>query len=146
MRRRLTSPAMRCRVAGSFLDAPIGAGGDRKLRGFAGETFSAGISPLRKREAGAEDKPASPFKNHTHLVKELVDGAVEREIPGDFAFDCYLSSAERLNHIQDHERGYMGDLKSNRKVRFMGGEMKAAEWASGIAPDDRQQVGLGDRN
>ena len=59
---------------------------------------------------------------------------VERDIPGDFAFDCYFTRAESLNHIQGHKRGYVGDLKSNRKVRFKSGEMKAAAWASGVAP------------
>ena len=49
---------------------------------------------FRKRAACAEDEPTSPFKNHTTLFKELVDGVVEREIPGDFAFDSYFSSAE----------------------------------------------------
>ncbi len=70
---------------------------------------------------------------------------MEREIPGDFAFDGYFSNAESLNHIQGHKRGYVGDLKSHRKVRFKGGEMKAAEWAAGIAPGDRQRVDIGDR-
>ena len=41
---------------------------------------------------------------------------VAQEIPGAFAFDCYLTSAESLNHIQGHDRSYVGDLKSNRKV------------------------------
>ena len=70
---------------------------------------------------------------------------VERKIPGDFAFDCYFTRAESLNHIQGHKRGYVGDLKSNRKVWFKGREIKAAEWAAGIASDDRQRVDIGDR-
>ena len=75
---------------------------------------------FRKREEGAEGESAEPFKNHTDLFKELVDGVVEQEIPGDFAFDCYFTSAGSLNHIQGHTRGYVGDLKSNRKVHFKG--------------------------
>ena len=111
----------------------------------SGKHYPLEFRRFRKRAACAEDEPASPFKNHTHLFKELVDGVVEREIPGDFAFDSYFSSAESLNHIQGHKRGYVGDLKSNRKVWFKGREMKAAEWAAGIAPDDRQRVDIGDR-
>ena len=111
----------------------------------SGKHYPLEFRRFRKRAACAEDEPASPFKNHTHLFKELVDWVVEREIPGDFAFDSYFSSAESLNHIQGHKRGYVGDLKSNRKVRFKGAEMKAAEWAAGIAPDDRQRVDIGDR-
>ena len=110
----------------------------------SGKHYPLEFRRFRKRAACAEDEPASPFKNHTHLCKELVDGVVERKIPGDFAFDSYFSSAESLNHIQGHKRGYVGDLKSNRKVWFKGEEMKAAEWAAGIASDDRQRVD-GDR-
>ena len=111
----------------------------------SGKHYPLEFRRFRKRAACAEDEPASPFKSHTTLFKELVDEVVEREIPGDFAFDSYFSSAESLNHIQGHKRGYVGDLKSNRKVWFKGEEMKAAEWAAGIASDDRQRVDIGDR-
>jgi hypothetical protein len=40
-----------------------------------------------------------PFRNHTALCCELIDWACERDIPGDFAFDCYFTNAEVLNHI-----------------------------------------------
>ena len=40
------------------------------------------------------------------------------QIPGEFAFDSYFTSASSLNHLQGHGRGYVGDLKSNRKVKF----------------------------
>ena len=106
----------------------------------SGKHYPLEFRRFRKRAACAEDEPASPFKSHTTLFKELVDEVVEREIPGDFAFDSYFSSAESLNHIQGHKRGYVGDLKSNRKVWFKGEEMKAGEWAAGIASDDRQRV------
>ena len=69
---------------------------------------------------------------------------VEREISVDFAFDCYFTSGEGLNHIQGHKRGYVENLKSNRKVRFKGEGLKAAAWISGVAPDNR--VDIGDRN
>ncbi len=111
----------------------------------SGKHYPLEFRRFRKRAEGAEGEPAQPFKNHTKLFKELVDGVVERAIPGDFAFDCYFSSAESLNHIQGHKRGYVGDLKSNRKVRFKGRQMKAVEWAAEIAPDDRKRVDIGDR-
>ena len=72
-----------------------------------GKHFPLEFRRFRKREEGAEGESAEPFKNHTHLFKELVDWVVERKIPGDFPFDCYLSSAESLNHIQGHKRGYV---------------------------------------
>ena len=111
----------------------------------SGKHYPLEFRRFRKREEGVEGESAEPFKNHTDLFKELVDGVVEQEIPGDFAFDCYFTSAESLNHIQGHTRGYVGDLKSNRKVHFKGAEMKAAEWAAGVAPEDRKRVDIGDR-
>ncbi len=71
----------------------------------SGKHYPLEFRRFRKRAACADVDPASPFKNHTHLFKELVDWVVEREIPGDFAFDSYFSSAESLNHIQGHKRG-----------------------------------------
>ncbi len=108
----------------------------------SGKHYPLEFRRFRKREKG---EAAKPFKRHTKLFKELVNGAVAREIPGDFAFDCYFTSAESLNHIQDHKRGYVGDLKSNRKAWFQGGEMKEVELAADIAPDHRKRVGIGDR-
>jgi len=43
-----------------------------------------------------KDRRLATFKNHTALFTELVDWVVEREIPGDFAFDCYFTNAEIL--------------------------------------------------
>ncbi len=111
----------------------------------SGKHYPLEFRRFRKREESAEGAPSPPFKNHTDLFKELVDWVVEREIPGDFAFDGYFSRAESLNHIQGHKRGYVGDLKSHRKVWFKGGEMKATEGAAEIAPGDRQRVDIGDR-
>ena len=83
------------------------------------------------------------FKDHTVLFKELVDWVVARDIPGDFAFDSYFTNAASLNHIQSTERGYVGDLKFNRKVWFKGTELKAAELAAEILPAHRKPVILG---
>ena len=89
----------------------------------SGKYYPLEFRRFRKRQEG-ETEPS--FKSHTELFKELVDGVVFRQIPGDFAFDCYFSSVECLDHIHSHGRGYVGALKSNRKVEFKGGLMKAA--------------------
>jgi len=44
--------------------------------------------------------PAKDFKDHTELCIELIDDAVKREIPGDFTFDSYFTSAKVLHHLQ----------------------------------------------
>jgi len=107
-------------------------------------------------EASSAERPAigvcregqeglSQFKSHTELFKELVDWVVEGHIPGDFVFDCYFTNAEILNHIHGKGRGYVGDLKFNRKVWFKGRELKASELAAEIGPESRKPVKIGDR-
>ena len=62
------------------------------------------------------------FRDHGVLFRELVAGVCEQEIPGDFTFDSYFSSAENLNYIHAQQngrgesRGCLGDLKTNRKL------------------------------
>jgi len=91
-----------------------------------------------------------PFRNHTKLVCELIDWACERKIPGDFAFDSYFTNAEILNHVHgqtDHwgrPRGYVGDLKFNRKLIWKGQTLKASELAASIPPESRKELRLGD--
>jgi hypothetical protein len=83
------------------------------------------------------------FLDHTVLFCELVDWVCKQKIPGDFTFDSYFTSAEILNHIQgkqDHfgrPRGYVGDLKFNRKIQWQGKEIKAEEMARQIDPESR---------
>ena len=56
-------------------------------------------------------------------------GLRTKENSGVFAFDSYFTNAENLNHIhskQDkdaHPRGYVGDLKFNRKLEWKGKEI-----------------------
>lgn len=91
------------------------------------------------------------FQDHGLLFRQLVDWAVARNIPGDFVFDSYFTSAENLNHIhgkrdaQGWPRGYVGDLKSNRKVWYRGREIRADELAASIPPENRKEVRRGDR-
>jgi hypothetical protein len=81
-----------------------------------------------------------PFVDHNELFRELVDWVVDHEIPGDFTFDCWFTHAANLNHIHRRDRGYVGDLKFNRKVIFKDQTLKAEELAALIRPDDRKPV------
>src|SRR3990172_1987768 len=101
--------------------------------------------PLEFRRFRKQEDDPDHFKNHTELVKELVDWVVDRQILGDFTFDCYFTNVEILNHIHGHERGYVGDLKFNRKVWFQGRQMKASEVAEQIQSDIRKCVDIGQK-
>ena len=104
---------------------------------------------FRKQEVSEALK--EPFRNHTALCCELIDWVCERRIPGDFAMDSYFTCAEILNHIhgkQDHlgrPRGYVGDLKSNRKLEWKGRIIKAKDLAASIPASDRKEMRIGDR-
>jgi len=80
------------------------------------------------------------FVDHNQYVRQLIDWVVQNNIPGDFAFDSYFTNAANLNHINGYERGYVGDLKFNRKILFMGQECKAEERAAQIRPEDRKPI------
>jgi DDE superfamily endonuclease len=92
-----------------------------------------------------------PFRNHTQLCRELIDGACNHQIPGDFAMDSYFTNAEILNQIHgktDHlgrPRGYVGDLKSNRKLEWKGKIQKANDLAASIPASDRKEMRIGDK-
>lgn len=94
----------------------------------------------------APDEPSGlpPFKNHTALCKELIDWVEAHRIPGELTFDCSFTNAEILNHIHRTGRGYVGDLKFNRKVWFQGQELKASAVAAQIKPESRKRVKIGD--
>lgn len=92
-----------------------------------------------------------PFRNHTVLCCELIDWVCERNIPGDFTMDCYFTSAAVLNHIHaktdrfGRPRGYVGDLKTNRKLEWQGRVLKASDLAASIPPEERKELRQGDR-
>ena len=71
--------------------------------------------------------------------------------PATFAIDSYFTNAAVLNHIhgkQDHfgqPRGYVGDLKINRKLEWKGKIIKANDLAASIPPSDRKEMRLGDK-
>jgi hypothetical protein len=87
----------------------------------------------------------APFRDHNVLLRELVDWVVDRDIPGDFAFDSWFTCADNLNHVHAAGRAYVGDLKLNRKVQFMGRTLKAEGVAGLIPPADRKRVRVGDK-
>ena len=80
------------------------------------------------------------FVDHNQYVRQLIDWVVKNNIPGDFAFDSYFTNAANLNHINGCERSYVGDLKFNRRIIFMGKELKAEELAAQIKPEDRKPI------
>ncbi len=91
-----------------------------------------------------------PFRNHTVLCCELIDWVCEHQIPGDFAMDSYFTCAEILNHIHGNQdrwgrpRGYVGDLKSNRKLEWKGQILKANDLAASIPASDRKEMRIGE--
>jgi hypothetical protein len=91
------------------------------------------------------------FVNHTRLGIELIDWACDQQIPGDFTFDNYFTNAEILNHIHERTgsdgrpRGYVGDLKFNRKVQWRGRVLHVADLGRGITEDLRKPVPVGEK-
>lgn len=90
------------------------------------------------------------FEDHGVLFRQLVDFVVQREIPGDFAFDSYFTNAANQNYVHGQTarggrpRGYVGDLKSNRKVWYRGREIGVETLAASIPSADRKEVRRGD--
>ena len=82
------------------------------------------------------------FRDHNVLFRQLIDWAVENEVPGDFTFDSWFTHKDNLNHIHGLGRNYVGDLKFNRKLLVAGRDIKAEVFASQINPADRKEVHL----
>jgi hypothetical protein len=108
----------------------------------SGKHYPLEFRRFRKREQC--EATGEEFFDHTKLCCQLVDWVCQREIPGDFTFDSYFTNAEILNHIHgkrdrfDRPRGYVGDLKFNRKVEWKGKVMRIDEVAAQIDPDLRK--------
>jgi hypothetical protein len=94
---------------------------------------------FKKRDACA----AGTFKDHTELCIELIDDALRRGLPGDCTFDSYFTSAKILNHIQRTQRAYVGDLKLNRKVVYLGREQQLHDVARQIPWAAKKPVRMG---
>jgi hypothetical protein len=86
------------------------------------------------------------FKKMTTLSIELIDWCHSHDVLGTFTFDSFYTCAEIQNHINSlkdadgKERGYVGDLKFNRKITFKGIEQQAVEFAKTIPSEDRKPV------
>jgi DDE superfamily endonuclease len=115
----------------------------------SGKHYPLEFRLFRKREVCEGLK--EPFRNHTVLCCELIDWVCDQEIPGDFTFDSYFTNAEILNHTdgkkdpRGRSRGYVGDLKSNRKLEWKGKIIKANDLAASIPASDRKAMRIGDR-
>jgi hypothetical protein len=113
-----------------------------------GKHYPLEFRRFKKREQCAAT--GETFEDHGVLFRQLVDWICEREIPGDFTFDSYFSSAENLNHLHSRQNGqgepraYVGDLKINRKIEVRGQSIRIDEFAATIAPGDRQELRRGD--
>lgn len=115
----------------------------------SGKHYPLDFRLFRKREVSEAMK--EPFRDHTKLVMELIDWICEQKIPGTFTYDSYFTNAEILNHVHGktdqagQPRGYVGDLKFNRKLLWKGREIKAEQLAAEIKPGDRKELRNGDR-
>jgi hypothetical protein len=115
----------------------------------SGKHYPLEFRLFRKQELSEALK--EPFRNHTVLCCELIDWVCEHQIPGDFTMDSYFTCAEILNHIHGKQdrlgrsRGYVGGLKSNRKLEWKGRIIKANDLAASIPASDRKEMRIGDR-
>ena len=115
----------------------------------SGKHYPLEFRRFKKREQC--ESTGETILDHTKLFCELVDWVCEHDIPGDFAFDSYFTNAENLNHIhsqkdaQGRSRGYVGDLKMNRKLEWKGKALRADELATMIPPEDRKELRRGDK-
>ena len=86
------------------------------------------------------------FKKMTELTIELIDWCHNNGVLGNFTFDSFYTCAEIQNHIHSlknedgTERGYIGDLKFNRKLTFKSVEQQAVAFAHTIGPESRKPV------
>jgi hypothetical protein len=115
----------------------------------SGKHYPLDFRRFRKAEQCAER--GVPFRDHTALSLESIDGVCQQGIPGAFAFDSYFTNAPLLNHIHGQwlpnglPRAYVGSLKFNRKLEYRGRLLKAAELAGSIAPAIRKPLAVGGR-
>jgi hypothetical protein len=114
----------------------------------SGKHYPIDFRRFKKREQC--EATGEQFLDHTKLFCDLVDQVCTQEIPGDFAFDSYFTNAENLNYIDSKKdsggrsRGYVGDLKMNRKLEWKGKQISATELANLIQPEDRKELRRGD--
>jgi len=114
----------------------------------SGKHYPLEFRRFKKREQC--EATGETFEDHGVLFRQLVDWVCERDIPGDFTFDSYFSSAENLNDIHKHKnetgesRAYVGDLKTNRKLEVRGKSVSVADFAASISRENRKELRRGD--
>jgi hypothetical protein len=114
----------------------------------SGKHYPLEFRRFKKREQC--EATGETFEDHGVLFRQLVDWVCDRNIPGDFTFDSYFSSAADLNHIHGKQnargesRAYVGDLKTNRKLEVRGRSIRADEFAATIDRADRKELRRGD--
>lgn len=108
----------------------------------SGKHYPLDFRRFRKRE---QCDDAHPFASHTDLVKDMIDWVVAEDIPGNFTFDSYFTNAPVMNHIQHHDRGYIGDLKFNRVIIVKGQEQTVSAWVQTLRPWCRTKFTVGER-
>lgn len=96
----------------------------------------------RKTVSGINREFVAPT-DQSCLNRWLTEEVLARDIPGDFTFDSYFSSAEVLNPLQDRQRAYVGDLKLNRKGVYHGTEHKLNVVATQIPPQAKKPIQVG---
>lgn len=114
----------------------------------SGKHYPLDFRVFKKRELC--EVAGEKFHDHGILFRELIAWVVAHDIPGDFVFDSYFSSAENLNYIHSQPnrwgqpRAYVGDLKTNRKIQYRNREIRADELAASIDPASRKEIRRGD--
>ena len=110
--------------------------------------------PLEFRRFKKEDQcelTGEDFKKLTTLAIELIDWCHDHKVPGTFTFDSFYTCKEILNHINsltvsgktgEEARGYVGDLKFNRKIEFNGVVQQAQEFAKTLPGNCRKPITL----
>jgi len=114
------------------------------LNPFSGKRYP--LEFRRYKKAGQCEWTGEQFKKMTELSMELIGWCHEKGVKGTFSFDSFYTCAEIQNYIHSLKnedgtnRGYVGDLKFNRKIVFKGVEQQAVEFAHTIPPEDRKPV------
>lgn len=116
-------------------------------------TISGKHYPLDFRRFKKEEQcewTGEEFKKMTALTIEMIDWRQEKGVLGCFTFDSFYTCAEiqnrihSLKNVDGTERGYVGDLKFNRKLTFKGVEQSAVAFAHTIPAEDRKPVTVDD--
>jgi hypothetical protein len=115
----------------------------------SGKHYPLNFRRFIKRDACTER--GLPFRDHTQMVCDLIDWTHEQGIPGVFTWDSYFSNNDIMNHTHGktdasgQPRGYVGDVKFNRKVEWHGKEWRIDKMAATILASDRKELRRGDK-